>query len=196
MEDYKYIGINRFLNSLDPALWVITSSEGKRRNAMIATFVSPASILYEQPRMIVGIARHHFTHELIEISGVMALHLIRESQLDWIWRFGTQSGRNTDKFTSLETHKAQTGSPILDEAIGWLDCEVETKMDAGDRTIYVLKVVDGGYSNTTDQPLTVKRMRALAPPDKLKRLTQLLHQDGIIDERNIKDWRKNMNATA
>jgi flavin reductase (DIM6/NTAB) family NADH-FMN oxidoreductase RutF len=196
MENLNYLGINSLLNSLDPALWVITSRDGARQNGMIATFVSPASIVYEEPRMVAGIARHHYTHELVEVSGVMALHLIHESQLDWVWRFGTQSGRNTDKLVSLETRKARTGSPILDEAIGWLDCEVETKMNAGDRTVYVLKVVDGGYNLNNAIPLTVKRMRTLAPPEKLNRLAQLLKQDGIIDEQNINDWRKGLIATG
>jgi flavin reductase (DIM6/NTAB) family NADH-FMN oxidoreductase RutF len=196
MENLNFLGINSLLNSLDPAIWVITSRDGARRNAMIATFVSPASIIYEEPRMVVGIARHHYTHELVEASDAMALHLIHESLLDWVWRFGTLSGRNTDKFTSLDTRRAQTGSPILEAAIGWLDCEVETKMDAGDRTVYILRVVDGEYNLNSGSPLTVQRMRAIAPPEKLNRLAQLLKQDGIIDEQNISDWRKGRKATG
>src|SRR5437660_1430678 len=77
---------------LDRELWLVTASAGGRRGGLIATFVSQASIVPELPRTILGLAKQHHTWGLIEASGVFALHLMGEEQLDWVWRFGLQSG--------------------------------------------------------------------------------------------------------
>lgn len=102
---------------------------GDRRNGLITTFVTPASIVPRQPRLVVGIANHHYTHELIEHSGTLTLHLLKASQLDWVWRFGTQSGRTIDKFSTLETRRARHDSPVLVDAMAWVEGVVEAKMD-------------------------------------------------------------------
>jgi flavin reductase (DIM6/NTAB) family NADH-FMN oxidoreductase RutF len=190
MEDSVCADINDLLHRLERVLWLVTTQTGARRNGLIATFVTPASIDYRQPRMMVGIANHHYTHELLEHSGAMALHLLKESQLEWVWRFGTQSGRTSDKFDCLETRRASYGSPVLVDALGWVEGVVETKMDIGDRTVYLVNLVDGQHGDLTVQPLTEGRMRALAPPDKRKLLEQLLRRDTGIDARKIERWRR------
>jgi flavin reductase (DIM6/NTAB) family NADH-FMN oxidoreductase RutF len=189
MEDSVCVDINDLLQRVERVLWLVTSQMGARRNGLIATFVTAASIVYRQPRIVIGIANHHYTHELIENSGVMALHLLKESQLDWVWRFGTQSGRTTNKFAGLATRRARYGSPVLVDAMGWVEGLVETKMRTGDRTVYLIELVDGQHGDLTEQPLTETRMRELAPPDKQNLLAQLLRRDAGIDAYNIKGWR-------
>src|SRR5262245_34991414 len=101
---------------VDPAVWLITARAGERQGGLIATFVSQASIVPEAPRVVVGMARHHHTWELVEASGAFALHLLGEEQLDWVWRFGLQSGRHQDKLAGLAAHSGITGSPLLADA--------------------------------------------------------------------------------
>ena len=72
--------------SLDRELWLVTARDGPRRGGLIATFVSQVTIVPDMPRMLVGLARQHYTWELVEASGAFALHLIGEPQLDWVWR--------------------------------------------------------------------------------------------------------------
>ena len=60
-----------------------------------------------------------------------------------MWRFGLRSGRDADKLAGLSMTTATTGSPILTDALGWLDCRVEARLDTGDRTVYLAEVVRG-----------------------------------------------------
>ena len=46
--------------------------------------------------MLVGLGRHHHTWELVEASGALALHLLREDNLDLALNFGLRSGRDHD----------------------------------------------------------------------------------------------------
>src|SRR2546421_3722034 len=101
------------LDRTDRELWVVTAQAAGRRGGLIATFVTGASIVPEMPRVLVGLARQHQTWELVERSGVFALHLLGEEHLEWVWRFGLDSGRDADKVAGLTVTATATGNPVL-----------------------------------------------------------------------------------
>jgi flavin reductase (DIM6/NTAB) family NADH-FMN oxidoreductase RutF len=176
-------------DKLQREIWLLTAADGSRRGGLIASFVCPASIVPALPRVIVGIARQHHTWELIEAGGTFALHLLGEDQLDLVWRFALVSGRTEDKLRELATRPGITGSPIVDGTLGWLDCRVETKLDTGDRTIYLAEVVEA-QASAGGTPLTTPRVLALAPPEKRRELKQQFEHDGQVDETLIRAWRE------
>src|SRR5262249_38705083 len=122
---------------IDREIWLVTAQADSRRGGLIATFVNPASVVPDMPRLVGGLGRSHHTWELVESSSAFALHLLGEQHLDWVWRFGLQSGRDVDKFDGLKWTAGPTGSPILADAIGWMDCRVEVRQHTGDRTLYL-----------------------------------------------------------
>lgn len=172
----------------DPPLWVLTAADGARRGGLVATFVVRASIVPSLPRMVVGIAKHHHTWELIESSGGFVLHLLGEQQRELIWRFGLQSGRETDKLASLPIETTPGGQPRLADALAWLDCRVETRLDSGDRTVYVAAVVDGGTTAEAN-PLTIKGFFQSVSPEQRATLDRLLAEDSALDAEAILAWR-------
>jgi flavin reductase (DIM6/NTAB) family NADH-FMN oxidoreductase RutF len=175
-------------DKLDRELWLITARAGTRRSGLIATYVSRASLVPSLPRVTVGLAKHHFTHELIQASGRFCMHLISENQIDWVWRFGLQSGRDFDKLQGVETHDAASGSPILTQALAWLDCRVETQLDTGDRTTFLAEILEAKLVHDA-KPLTMKRLIELSPPEKLRELSRALEHDIKLDRDAILAWR-------
>jgi flavin reductase (DIM6/NTAB) family NADH-FMN oxidoreductase RutF len=173
---------------LDRELWLITARAGDRRSGLIATNVSNASLVPTLPRITAGLAKHHFTHELIDKSRAFSMHLLDESQIDWVWRFGIDSGRDRDKFAGLAVHPSTAGPPILTDAPAWLNCRVETAMDTGDRTVYLGQVLDARMEQTF-APLTFKRLLQLAPAGKLHELKVDTEQDIEVDRAAILEWR-------
>lgn len=174
---------------LDREIWVITACAGERRSGLIATYVSKASLVPTLPRVTIGLATHHFTRELIQESTAFCMHLIDENRIDWVWRFGISSGREGDKLRGLATHAGITGTPILTDALGWLDCRVESQMDTGDRTVYLAEVVDARMA-PTGCPLTFNRLLELAPADQLQQMKLALERDIDLDRAAILDWRR------
>jgi flavin reductase (DIM6/NTAB) family NADH-FMN oxidoreductase RutF len=181
--------ISKVYAQLDSPLWLVTAADGGRRGGFVATTMTQASIVAEMPRQLVTVNKRHNTHSLIEGSGAFAMHLIDETQLDLVWRFGLQSGRDVDKFAGLVFRVGATGSPILPEALGWLDCRVEGCMDSGDRTVYLAAVVDGRLERT-DPPLTTRRFFKIAPPDKQKIMSEQYELDARLDALAIERWRR------
>jgi flavin reductase (DIM6/NTAB) family NADH-FMN oxidoreductase RutF len=180
--------VSKVYARLDPPLWLVTAADGGRRGGLIATTVSQASIVDAMPRQLITVDKRHNTHALIEGSGAFAMHLIDETQLDLVWRFGLQSGRNIDKLAGLQFRIGATGSPLLAEALAWFDCRVEARMDTGDRTVYLAAVVDGRL-HRTDPPLTNRRFFDIAPPDKQKIMSEQYDHDSRLDAALIQQWR-------
>ncbi len=177
--------ITNIIRLIDREIWLVTAAHNARRGGMIATFVSQASIVPEWPRMLVGIARQHHTWGLVEASQAFTLHLLDETHIDWVWRFGLQSGHALDKFAGL---------PDL-HAVAWLECKVEASLDTGDRTIYLAAVANAGLEKQTP-PLTLKRVLELAPPERLRELRAGLERDAMVDGDAIRKWRLVASAQA
>ena len=179
----------RLFERIDRELWVVTAAAWGRRGGLIATFVSQASIVPEMPRVLVGLAKHHHSWQLVEKSRAFALHLIGEDQLDWVWRFGLRSGRDGDKLDGLTIETGPTGSPILTDAPGWLDCRVEKSIDTGDRTIYLAEVVASRLSSDRAL-LTVAQLRQRADAERRVEMTHQRESDSILDAEAIREWRR------
>jgi flavin reductase (DIM6/NTAB) family NADH-FMN oxidoreductase RutF len=173
---------------VDRELWLVSAAAGKRRGGLIATFVAQAALTPELPRVLIGLAAQHHTRQLIEESGAFALHLLAEENLDWVWRFGLQSGRDADKFAGLAVTEGVTGAPLLADAPAWLECRVEASWDVGGRVVYVAAIVAGGLRQDR-KFLTMSRLLEMAPAEKLARLRELVRQDSAIEEEAIRRWR-------
>lgn len=178
----------------DPPLWLVTAARspapGDRRAGCIATFVARASIVKRLPRMLTGIARHHHTWHVIEASGRFAVHLLPETAVDQVWRFALRSGHEVDKFAGLPDVRTPDGNPLIESALSWLDCRVETSIDTGDRSLYLAAVTGGGRMNAdAGPPLTAERLMALSPPETRNTLDRLYIRDGGIDAQAIEAWR-------
>ncbi|HEY3394044.1 MAG TPA: flavin reductase family protein [Lacipirellulaceae bacterium] len=179
----------KIFDRLDRELWLVTARAGDNHSGLIATYVARVSLVPALPRITISIAKHHFTHELIEASGAFGMHLVGEDQLDSVWRFGISSGRDVDKLSGLAISMSRGGSPILSAAPAWLDCRVEARMDTGDRTVYLAEVLDARIERTAT-PLTLKRLLELAPAERLREMKQALERDMELDRAAILDWRR------
>ncbi len=72
---------------------------------------------------------------------------VESSNLELVWRFGLQSGWDTDKFHGLRTQLTPGRCPSIPQALAWLECRVEAKMDTGDRTLYLAAVEAASANN-------------------------------------------------
>jgi flavin reductase (DIM6/NTAB) family NADH-FMN oxidoreductase RutF len=174
---------------IDSALWLVTAGAGSKRGGLVASFVSNASLVPELPRVLVGLAKQHHTWGLTEASNAFGLHQLDEQNASWVWRFGLRSGRELDKLSGLAFRTAVTGAPLMDDAAGWLDCRVEARLDAGDRTLYLAEVVEAKLTRR-NAPLTLKRLLQLANADQREELESLERRDGAVDAQAILKWRQ------
>lgn len=180
--------INQLLKTLEREVWVVTAAQGDRRAGLLATFVSPISIVPSLPRLAVALSKQHHTCELVQAAGAFAVHPLRIDQLELAWHFGTQSGHDIDKFATVDYSSGVTGSPVLTAAPAYLECRVEASLDTGDRTLFLAEVVAGDRPKPF-APLTQSQLIGQATPEQLQCLRTQLAADAERDAAAIRNWR-------
>ena len=164
------------LGKLDSEVFVLTAADGDRRNGQIVCWVLPATIVPQVPRVLVGVGRLTFTRELIEASRRFALNLLGQDQWRWVPHFGFRSGRDEDKFATIPFERGVTGSPLLAGIVGYLECEVRSALDAGPHFFYLADVLEGRLV-ADREPLHLRQLLKVLPPEDLATMSRLLEQD-------------------
>ncbi len=146
--------IEKAMRLITSGVYVVTTRLDSRANGLTVAWLSRAS--FSPPLISVSIGKTRFTHDLVKKSRVLAVNVLAEGQEDIARHFGFRSGREVDKFAGLETRTAITGSPILQGIAAYLDCRVVGEIEAGDHTIFVAEVVEGGTEDGL-KPLIYRR---------------------------------------
>ncbi|MDQ1364691.1 MAG: 3-hydroxy-9,10-secoandrosta,3,5(10)-triene-9,17-dione monooxygenase reductase component [Acidimicrobiaceae bacterium] len=74
----------------------------------------------------------------IQESGAFCANVLTEDQEEVSRVFATSGA---DKFRGIGWRSSETGSPILQDVLAWVDCRIEARHDAGDHDIIVGRVV-------------------------------------------------------
>src|SRR5262249_16575920 len=96
--------------------------------------------------------------------------------------------RDVEKFAGLSFRAGVSGSPVLNDVPGWLECKVEASLDSGDRTCFLAQVIDGNLISA-GPVLTVQQLLRLAPPAKLQLMRGQRAADAGGDAPLIERWR-------
>ncbi|MGQ0794243.1 MAG: flavin reductase family protein [Deltaproteobacteria bacterium] len=159
--------------ALAPVVAIASSWEG-RANAQIAVTVVTSSIVHSAPRLLVGIWKGNYTHELIVKSHAFTVHLLRREQLGVVRRFGFYTGRDGDKLRGAPYKTGSTGSPVLEDVHSHAECRVLNAMDGGDMTAFLSEVVDGGINSRGGDWMTLSHFYSEAPPEWIEEYGQKL----------------------
>ena len=140
MTDPAYPG--SILSLTNHEIYIVTASHEGRENGQIATWVLPATLVPEKPRVVIILSPRNYTHSLIEASGRFVLNLLAEDQHDLVPLFGLASGREIDKFDGVALGRTARGLPLIPDTCGWMECVTVASLDGGDRRVYVAEIVE------------------------------------------------------
>jgi flavin reductase (DIM6/NTAB) family NADH-FMN oxidoreductase RutF len=138
-------------------LYVVGSRAGDRRNGMTLNWASQMSF---DPKWIgIGIEAEAYTHELIAAGGTFTLNLVSREDRAIVRKFTkpVEVDLANQLLNGFPFHdSAATHTPVLDQAVAFLDCEVRDAKDVGNHTIFFGEVVDCGFQQ--DEATEVLRM--------------------------------------
>ncbi|HVO97458.1 MAG TPA: flavin reductase family protein [Bryobacteraceae bacterium] len=102
------------------------------------------SLSLNPPLVLVAIDRASGTLEIFEKSGHFAINFLASGQRGLSIRFSeVPEGR----FTGVPFATGPNGSPILDGALGWMECRTAQIIDAGDHRALIGEVVAAGVTD-------------------------------------------------
>ncbi|MEQ8959385.1 MAG: flavin reductase, partial [Coleofasciculus sp. C2-GNP5-27] len=122
------------------SLCVVAAQRGNVRSGMLASWVTQAS--FNPPGITVAIAKDRAVESLTHTEDSFVLNILKEGMN--VRRHFLQSfAPGDDRFAGLETETAENGCPIIKDALAYLECTVQSRMDCGDHWL-VYAVVNNG----------------------------------------------------
>lgn len=136
----------RVMGHFATGVTVVTTHDGAGKLAGL-TANAVASVSLEPPLLLVCVDKKSDSYDSFAASRSFVVNILSKDQETLSRRFAKSGG---DKFTGVGFRLGVTGSPILSDTIGYIECRVRHELDAGDHTIYVGEAVDIEVSSDED----------------------------------------------
>ena len=125
------------LRRLPTGVAVLTvDARGQRVGLTIASLVS---LSREPPLVGVAISRQAAIHELLRDAGDCAFSLLAADQLEVAEHFA-RGVPPIAMWQGIATRDGLNGAPLLEGAVGWLECRVRDEVAAGTHTFFVCEI--------------------------------------------------------
>ena len=133
------IEFRRVMGHFASGVAVVTArASGERPCGLTASAVCSVSL--DPTLLLVCVERGADSHDCIRDFGAFAVNVLpQEGGESLARRFA--SWEVEDKFRGIAYREEQTGAPVLQDALAWLDCRVAEVLPGGDHTIFLGEVV-------------------------------------------------------
>ena len=138
--------MEKALGRISSGLYILTAQKGHLSGAMLASWVSQAS--FEPLGFTVAVAKDRAIESLMQVGDRFVLNILEDGKYSHLMKhFLKRFPPGADRFEGVKTRTAENGSPILAEALAYLECEVSSRMECSDHWIVYSTVSAGKVSN-------------------------------------------------
>ena len=132
------------ISQIPAGLFVLTTAHDGRRSGVLARWVQRCAMV--PPMLMVAIPKGQPVEPLILDSRAFALCRIAPDDRFLLRKFTNPADRRDDPFDAVSTTATPTGSPIIDRAISYADCQVIRHIELdSDHRVYVGQVVTADF---------------------------------------------------
>jgi len=136
------VEIPKYTYLLHPRIAVLVTSGTGKGNIMTVAWSTPIS--RDPPLLGIAVSPRRYSHRLIEEHGEFVINVPTAELLSAVKICGERSGRYVDKWnlTGLRREPARSvEAPVIAECVARVECVVEKRIELGDHTFFVGRVV-------------------------------------------------------
>ncbi|MFC8667635.1 flavin reductase family protein [Streptomyces sp. NPDC057199] len=129
---------------------VCAMEDGQPVGMAVQSFVS---LSLEPPLILISPSRTSTTYPRVRRAGRFAVSVLADHQSE-VARALSRKG--DDKFVDISWHATESGLPVVDSSLAWMECEIDTEHEAGDHYVTIARVLSLGHADEGN-PLTFYR---------------------------------------
>jgi len=134
--------LDKALGRISGGLYIITAQRGNIKSAMLASWVTQAS--FKPLGLTIAVAKDRAIESLMQVGDRFVLNVLEESNYQSLMKhFLKRFPPGADRFAGVKTQPAENGSPILTDALAYIECLVTSRMELSDHWV-VYATVDAG----------------------------------------------------
>lgn len=116
------------------SLSIVTTQREELKGAMVASWVSQAT--FNPPGLTIAVAKERAIESLLPIGSNFVLNILEEGKnIELMKHFLKPFAPGEDRFVNINWDTADNGSPILTDALAYLECEVKNRLECGDHWV-------------------------------------------------------------
>ena len=138
--------LEKALGRISGGLYIITAQKGELTGAMLASWVAQAS--FQPLGFTVAVAKDRAIESLMQVGDRFVLNVLEaDNYTSLMSHFLKRFPPGADRFAGVKTRAAENGSPILADALAYLECEVVSRMECSDHWLVYSQVQVGKVSD-------------------------------------------------
>jgi len=138
--------LDRALGRISNGLYILTARKGQATSAMLASWVAQASS--DPPGISVAVAKDRAIESFLQVGDTFVLNVLQEGHHQSLMRhFLKRFPPGADRFAGIKTYPAANGSPILADALAYLECRVASRLETSDHWVVYSTLEAGRVSN-------------------------------------------------
>jgi flavin reductase (DIM6/NTAB) family NADH-FMN oxidoreductase RutF len=141
--------VNKIMWSIPNVLCLVGSASGEEWNGMTTSWVTQVAM--EPVLVAISVDAHAVTHRLITEGGAFTVNLWDREDTRTFVKFSKPAQRDGDTLNGRPVRLGETGTPIFEEAIAYIECQVWQTVDCGSHSIFIGEVVDCGFQNDGEE---------------------------------------------
>ena len=136
VREFVPISTNKFkktLGSFATGVTVVTTSLDNKSYGLTVNAFSSLSLY--PPLVLICIDKKSESNKILRRSKIFAVNILHQNQKHLSKIFSDSTNRN--RFRDVKTTTKTTGSPIIANSLGYIDCTVKKIISAGDHNIFI-----------------------------------------------------------
>jgi flavin reductase len=101
------------------------------------------SLSLEPPLLGIALGRHAALHELLREAGSFAVSVLGAGQ-ERVAQHFARGVPPIGMWTGVDIRAGELGAPLIEGALGWIECRIAAEHPTGDHTFFVGEVVSAG----------------------------------------------------
>ncbi len=130
----------KMLRHIPYGLYVVGLKDGESYHAFTGSWFSQCSM--KPPRVMLGVRAGTHSLELIKAGKVFSVNFLPKTEKKILEQFFKPTPADGNRFGDVHYQLKKAGVPVLDKAVGYLECEVKHVYEAGDHFIVVGEVLE------------------------------------------------------
>lgn len=143
--------LDKALGRISGGLYIITAQKGEVSSAMLASWVTQAS--FKPLGLTIAVAKDRAIESMMHAGDKFVLNVLEEGNYQTLMKhFLKRFAPGADRFAGVKTQPGSNGSPILTDALAYMECEVVSRMELSDHHIVYATVDSGRVSHPEALP--------------------------------------------
>lgn len=131
------------LRKIPHGVYIVGTKQDTQLNAFTATWFTQVS--FTPPLVALGVRRDSHSFAMIQHSRVFSVNLLGKDQKPLAEHFVKPAAEGEDKLKDIRYRVGATGTPLLEDAIAYVECKVRELANAeGDHAVVIAEVVEAG----------------------------------------------------